>query len=421
MLLKAVLAALVAFAVTAALTTPVAKLAARLGIVDTMKDIGLAREKTPLLGGLAIFAGALVAGLLFLPDNARTQGILAAAALITIVGALDDAFDLPPFVKLAGQAAAAVLLVATGVVVDNFTLPFVHRVDLGDVGAPVTALALVVMMNIVNFSDGVDGLAAGVCAISAAAFSITAFDLERTTAGLLAAIVCGAAIGVLLFNFHPARVFMCDGGSHAVRGARLPALQLPSRARVHGRLRLEPARAAARCGGRRGHLEDERLDRAHRPAGDPRRAVPGHELRRRQADQVPPADLPRRLEPLSPPLPPHRLLAAAHGALPLRLDARDGGQRGRAALHSLQREVRAPERRLGRVDGCAAVRGRRRQRVPGLHPRDPQVPPPALMAAAPERARNLRARDRRPGRARARDGRVPILGVRRETRTRLCG
>src|SRR3954468_21820252 len=214
MLLKAVLAALVAFAVAAVATPLAGRLAVRLGIVDTMKDIGLAKDKTPLLGGLAIFAGALVAGVIFLPDNARTQGILAAAALITIVGAWDDAKDLPPFVKLAGQLAAAVLLVATGVVVDNFTLPFVHRVDLGDLGAPVTALALVVMMNIVTFSDGVDGVGAGVCAISAAAFSIIAFDLERTTAGLLAAIVCGAAIGFLLFNFHPARGVMGDCGSN---------------------------------------------------------------------------------------------------------------------------------------------------------------------------------------------------------------
>src|SRR3954452_23061499 len=214
MLLKAVLAALVAFAVTAALTTPVAKLAARLGIVDTMKDIGLAREKTPLLGGLAIFAGALVAGLLFLPDNARTEGILAAATLITIVGALDDAYDLPPFVKLAGQFAAAIVLVTSGVQVETFTFPFVHHVNLGGAGGPVTVVAVVILMNIVNFSDGVDGLAAGVCAISAAAFSIIAFDLGRNTAGLLAAITCGAALGFLMFNFHPASVFMGDCGSN---------------------------------------------------------------------------------------------------------------------------------------------------------------------------------------------------------------
>jgi UDP-GlcNAc:undecaprenyl-phosphate GlcNAc-1-phosphate transferase len=69
-------------------------------------------------------------------------------------------------------------------------------------------------MNVVNFSDGVDGLAAGVCAISAAAFSIIAFDLGRNSAGILAAITCGAALGFLLHNFYPASVFMGDCGSN---------------------------------------------------------------------------------------------------------------------------------------------------------------------------------------------------------------
>src|SRR4051794_10603143 len=214
MLTKAVLAALVAFAVATVLTPLAARIARRFRVVDELKEIGLARQETPLLGGLAIFGGALVAGLLFLPDNQRTEGILAAASLVTIVGALDDIFDLTPVVKLAGQGAAAVVLVTSGVVVHTFTFPFVHHVDLGNLGAPITAVGIVLMMNIVNFSDGVDGLAAGVCAISAAAFSIIAFDLGRTTAGLLAAIVCGAALGFLIFNFHPARVFMGDCGSN---------------------------------------------------------------------------------------------------------------------------------------------------------------------------------------------------------------
>ena len=180
----------------------------------SVKERGLARKATPLLGGLAIFGGAFVAGLLFLPDNQRTEGILAAAALITIVGALDDVFDLHPALKLLGQIAAAVVLVTSGVQVDTFTFPFVHRVELGDLGGPVTVLALVLLMNVVNFSDGIDGLAAGVCAISAVAFSIIAFDLGRNTAGILAAIVCGAALGFLIFNFHPASVFMGDCGSN---------------------------------------------------------------------------------------------------------------------------------------------------------------------------------------------------------------
>ena len=81
------------------------------------------------------------------------------------------------------------MLVTSGVLVDAFTFPFLHRVELGDFGGPLTVLALVVLMNIVNFSDGVDGLAAGVCAIAAVAFSIIAFDLERNTAGILSAII----------------------------------------------------------------------------------------------------------------------------------------------------------------------------------------------------------------------------------------
>ena len=211
---QAVLAALVAFAVAAALTPLVIRFARRIGALDAGKEIGLAKDRTPLLGGLAIFGGALVAGLIFLPDNQRTEGILAAAALITIVGALDDVYDLNPGIKLIGQVAAGVVLVSSGVQVDAFTFPFVHRVELGDFGGPLTVLALVVLMNIVNFSDGVDGLAAGVCAIAAVAFSIIAFDLGRTTAGILAAITCGAALGFLLFNFPPAKVFMGDCGSN---------------------------------------------------------------------------------------------------------------------------------------------------------------------------------------------------------------
>jgi UDP-GlcNAc:undecaprenyl-phosphate GlcNAc-1-phosphate transferase len=214
MVTNAVLAALLAFAVAAVLTPLAARFARRVGAVDAVKDRGLAREATPLLGGLAIFAGAAVAGVIFLPDNSRTEGILAAAALVTLVGALDDVFDLPPIVKLGGQLAAAVVLVTSGVQVDTFTLPFIHRVELGDLGGPVTALGLVAVMNVVNFSDGVDGLAAGVCAISAAAFAVIAFDLARDTAGVLAAIVAGAALGFLIFNFHPASVFMGDCGSN---------------------------------------------------------------------------------------------------------------------------------------------------------------------------------------------------------------
>lgn len=212
--LRAVYACLVAFAAAALLTPVAARLARRVGAVDELKERGLARDATPLLGGLAIFAGVLIASLLFLPESPRTQAILGGAALITLVGAVDDARELPPGVKMLGQVAAALILVLSDVTVQTFTLPFIGHVDLGDMGGPVTLIGLVTIMNVVNFSDGVDGLAAGVCAISAAAFSIIAFDLHRDTAAILAAITAGAALGFLMHNFHPASVFMGDCGSN---------------------------------------------------------------------------------------------------------------------------------------------------------------------------------------------------------------
>jgi UDP-GlcNAc:undecaprenyl-phosphate GlcNAc-1-phosphate transferase len=210
----ALYAFLVAFAAAALLTPLVARLARRLGAVDALKERGLASEATPLLGGLAIFAGALIAALLFMPDNERTRGILVAAALITLVGAWDDARDLPPAVKLAGQVVAALILVNAGVVVENITFPFLGALEFGDLGGPLTVLGVVAVMNVVNFSDGVDGLAAGVCAISAIAFAVIAFDLGRDAAGVLAALTAGAALGFLVHNFHPASVFMGDCGSN---------------------------------------------------------------------------------------------------------------------------------------------------------------------------------------------------------------
>ena len=205
---------LVAFVVATLLTPLAGRLAHKVGAVDQPRERGLAERPTPLLGGLAMFVGVAVAGLLFLPGTDRYDAILAGAAVITLVGAIDDIWPLPAVWKLAGQFVAAAILVLGGVVVENFTLPIVRAVSLGSAAEPVTLLALVAIMNAVNFIDGVDGLAAGVCAIAAAAFGIVAFDLQRDGAGVLALITCGIALGFLVHNFHPARIFMGDCGSN---------------------------------------------------------------------------------------------------------------------------------------------------------------------------------------------------------------
>jgi UDP-GlcNAc:undecaprenyl-phosphate GlcNAc-1-phosphate transferase len=222
--LDALYAFLLAAIVTALLTPLTMRLAFALGAVDEPRERGLSHRATPLLGGLAIFAGVLAAALTWLPaglgkDRQLWHGVLLGAAVIALVGAIDDRFDLPPWAKLVGQVAAAAIVVNFGVAVKVITLPFVGvlhfpNAAVTNAGPILTVVGLVAMMNVVNLSDGVDGLAAGVCVIIAAAFSVIAFDLHRAAPGVLAALTAGAALGFLIHNFPPASSFMGDCGSN---------------------------------------------------------------------------------------------------------------------------------------------------------------------------------------------------------------
>ncbi|MFT4034073.1 MAG: MraY family glycosyltransferase [Patulibacter sp.] len=213
--LQALLAAAVALGTTAAATPLAAWVARVVGAIDQPRSRGLAPGGTPLLGGLAMLVGVELALFLALaPFSATLSAVAQAAVLITAVGALDDRFDLLPGVKLVGQVAAAVVVTRGGMVVDNVTIPFVGPLAFGSLGVPLTVLGLVAIMNILNFSDGIDGLAAGVTAIAATAFAIVAFDLGKVEGGTLAAITAGAALGFLIFNFDPASIYMGDAGSN---------------------------------------------------------------------------------------------------------------------------------------------------------------------------------------------------------------
>lgn len=213
--LQAVLAALVALGATAAVTPLAAALARLVGAIDQPRGRGLAPGGTPLLGGVAMLIGVELALFLALaPFSQQLSAVAEGALLITLVGALDDRFDLLPGVKLIGQVLAALIVVNGGVVVDFATIPFIGRVEFAWLSTPLTVLGLVAVMNIVNFSDGIDGLAAGITAIAAAAFAVVAFDLGKVEGGTLAAITCGAALGFLIFNFHPASIYMGDAGSN---------------------------------------------------------------------------------------------------------------------------------------------------------------------------------------------------------------
>ena len=326
----ALLGFLVALAVAALLTPLVARLARRVGAVDAVKERGLAREPTPLLGGLAIFAAVLVAALLFVPMTDAARGLLGGAAVVTAVGAIDDWRELGAGPKLAGQVAAALVLVLSGVTVDVVTLPFLGRVEFDEAGDVLTLVGLVGVMNVVNFSDGIDGLAAGVCAISAAAFAVIAFDLGKDGAGVLAAITAGAALGFLVHNFHPASVFMGDCGSNLL-GLLLGGVIVEGSLKTNALIALIAPLVVLAV-----------------PFLDTGFVVAKRIKYRRPVYQ-------RRLQPLPPPLPPDRVLAAAHRALPLRLDRHDGRPRRRAALRALLRPGRLGPRLVAR-DGARASR-----------------------------------------------------------------
>src|SRR5206468_2689705 len=131
-----------------------------IGAIDEPGVRRLHRIPVPRLGGLALFFGIFVPALAFLPLGGEMRGILLGAAVATTVGAIDDFRGLAWWQKLAGQLIAASTPTAYGIWVHRFTFPILGVHQLPEwVGIPLTVLGIVAVMNMVNFLDGLDGLA----------------------------------------------------------------------------------------------------------------------------------------------------------------------------------------------------------------------------------------------------------------------
>ena len=212
--LEVVYGAALALLIVVLLTPAVGGMARMLGVVDRPGARRVNRSPVPRLGGLALFFGIFVPALAFLPLGHETKGLLLGMAVATMVGAIDDFRGLVWWEKLGGQIAAAAIPTGFGIWVQRFTFPIVGVHALPEwVGIPLTIFWIVAIMNMVNFLDGLDGLAAGVCAISGATFCVIALSLGRPEPAILAAIVLGACVGFLRHNFYPARIFMGDSGA----------------------------------------------------------------------------------------------------------------------------------------------------------------------------------------------------------------
>lgn len=240
--------AVTAGVVTAVATPAVARLSRRIGAYDRplivesetnsttagRAQVGVRRarvRRVPTLGGLGMLAGFLAALAVawaipgFRPlftSTSEPLALIVGVLLIAALGLVDDLYVLPPTVKLAGQIVAALGVAIFGIQLVYFWIPGVEVLALSpDLGLPLTIIALVAMINAVNLIDGLDGLAAGVTGIAALAFFVFTVGSQTTGLGdtiptsstLVAAIVAGMAMGFLVHNWHPARIFMGDTGA----------------------------------------------------------------------------------------------------------------------------------------------------------------------------------------------------------------
>lgn len=215
------------------LATPLAKcIAQHLGAIDKPNERRINKVPIPRMGGIGIALGLVaavavqVAGTkllgwptVFVP-HMQLQGVdykllTVAVVIVFLTGAIDDVRNLKPRQKLLGQILAACVAAASGLVIGNVANPFTAElIPIGWLAYPITVVYLVAFTNVINLIDGLDGLAAGITAISCAAMFYLSYEAHQIDAAVLACILAGCCLGFLRYNFNPASIFMGDCGSN---------------------------------------------------------------------------------------------------------------------------------------------------------------------------------------------------------------
>ncbi|MFT4037911.1 MAG: MraY family glycosyltransferase [Thermomicrobiales bacterium] len=200
-------AVVVAFMVSLLATWCVRWAARRFDWLDHPSRRKVHTNPIPLMGGIAMYAGFVVAVPVAHSRTVLQEGIyvLAGATLVLIAGIIDDRRGMSPRVKLLAQIAAAALLVIGGVQIAFFPWPWIN--------AAATIFWVVAICNAVNLLDNMDGLSGGVSAIACATFTILALLNGQIWVSVVSAVLFGAILGFLWFNWNPATIFMGDAGS----------------------------------------------------------------------------------------------------------------------------------------------------------------------------------------------------------------
>ncbi|ADL52750.1 MraY family glycosyltransferase [Clostridium cellulovorans] len=221
---------LLGFIICLLLVPLVKKIAFVIGAVDIASGGRRIHSKdTPLLGGLSIYIAFAVVSLFFTGEFDKLKFIIVISALPIVVGGiLDDIYEIRPLYKIMFQLAGAVMLIVMGVKIQLLTNPFGtgdQFFSLQYLSIPITILWIIGVTNAFNLIDGLDGLCGGVAFISSLSIFFMSILNGRPMVAALTIILCGSILGFLMFNFHPATIFLGDTGSQLL-GFLLAAISM---------------------------------------------------------------------------------------------------------------------------------------------------------------------------------------------------
>lgn len=238
---------LVSFLVTVVLVPPTIKLARKYKLLDDPKKHKhpaiIHKKPVPRAGGVPIFIAVLFSAVLFIPLSFQNIIILISGFIAVVVGVLDDKYDLSPYFRFGTNILCASAVVAGGVSIPFITNPFGGIIHFDEIiiltfgqaavnaGQILAIVWIVWVMNMLNWSKGVDGQMPGIAAISAIIIGIASLrfvpiELINTETAQFSFIVAGAALGFLVFNFYPAKIF--PGYSATILGFLLGVLSITS-------------------------------------------------------------------------------------------------------------------------------------------------------------------------------------------------
>lgn len=204
---------IIALLISTALIPAAIRLAPALGMLDEPDPRKVHFKPVPRIGGVGIVVGALLAMVIWLPMDRLLQSYVMGSLVLFFFGIWDDRAQLGHYVKFTGQFIAVGLVMFYGDLTVT-RIPFLSPEPLPAwIGIPSTFIAMVGVINAINHSDGLDGLASGEALVSLLAIALLAYQADGSAALLVALAVVGSLLGFLRFNTHPAEVFMGDSGS----------------------------------------------------------------------------------------------------------------------------------------------------------------------------------------------------------------